>query len=92
MGARSYLMVRAKVDQKKDKFNHNMYTFMAFLAYISLIFYKNKQAWQQLYLVLFLTFKPRGCKLNIDIQISTFNNKVIKTPYPKNQITKFNKK
>lgn len=76
-------MVRVKVDQKKDKFNHNKYTFMAFLAVISFIFYDKKQAWQQLCLVLFfLTFKPRGCKLNIDIQISTFNNKVIKTPYP----------
>lgn len=77
--------------RKKDKFNHNMYTFMAFLAVISFIFYDNKQAWQQLCLVLFLTFKSRGCKLNIDIQISTINNKVIKTPYCKNQITKFNK-
>lgn len=36
-------MVRVKVDQKKDKFNHNMYTFMAFLAVISFIFYDNKQ-------------------------------------------------
>lgn len=42
-------MVRVKVDQKKDKFNHNMYTFMAFLAVISFIFYDNKQAWQQLF-------------------------------------------
>lgn len=42
-------MVRVKVDQKKDKFNHNMYTFIAFLAYISLIFYDIKQAWQQLF-------------------------------------------
>lgn len=28
--ARSYLMVRVKVDQKKDKFNHNMHTLKAF--------------------------------------------------------------
>lgn len=46
-------MVRVKVDQKKDKFNHNMYTFIAFLAYISLIFYDIKQAWQQLFGVVF---------------------------------------
>lgn len=49
IGARSYLMVRVKVDQKKDKFNHNKYTFMTFLAVISFIFYDNKQAWQQLF-------------------------------------------
>lgn len=33
IGARSYLMVRVKVDQKKDKFNHNIYIYSCYFPH-----------------------------------------------------------